>query len=352
MQTRQKMKPHPQTTTSRCVAAAWATFFVAAAAVSILTEMAARKYTPENNADILALLSPPASSLSSPSIAAVANKNSTVLACITMLTSDFSYYAAGALKMGSTLQKREVPALEKLGIYVQLAVLEMQEKPIPADIWMDLQANGGWQKRITRPRIPPRHEGLEFSPAFVDQFTKLQLWNLTEYDYVLYMDSDIFLLRSLVPTCILPALLPLEKAGMAAVRDVGSFSDAFNAGMFLIRPSEREFEALLCKLYGKQRKGCAADAKEVAFSEPWMEQGFLNAVYVKNWTEMPATCAMNLATLDLQPTDWETNQTRMCAIHFTMVKPWNWLCKWHQQYAHLCYLFWNAESLQFHRVSS
>lgn len=302
-----------------------------------------RRYTPDNDRDIFSLLLAESNKKreGQPPHAYDASASKRMLFC-TMLSGDFSRYSAGAAKLAQAMQEDMPLLLGKLNLQVDAAVLEVMENPIPPKVWKVLKESG-WQRKITRPRIPPRKEGVETQARFADQLTKLHLWSLVQYDWVLYMDSDIFVLRSLLP-CILHVLSAGEGTKIAAARDVGEFSEYFNMGMFMIQPSLDEHDFLLCKLHGTT-KDCSA----IPFAEPWMEQGLLNAAYSQNWTEMPATCSMNLA-LWKQPwldSVWRPNATSIRAVHFTSTKPWDWFCPW-TDYAPMCYLFWNAGSLRFH----
>ena len=176
---------------------------------------------------------------------------------------------------------------------------------------------------------------------FADQLTKLHLWSLAEeYDWIFYADSDVFILSSMLP-CISHVLSSMP-AKIAAVRDV----DSFNTGMFMIQPSTKEFDSLMCMLHGN-----SSHCRAVKFAEQWMEQGLLNEAYWKNWTEMPATCSMNLElwTNPWKEHSWDPNATSISAIHFTCSKPWDWYCPL-TEFAPLCYLFWNERTLRFHRV--
>lgn len=163
----------------------------------------------------------------------------------------------------------------------------------------------------------------------------------------MYVDSDIFVLRSLVP-CIAVAAAALPVGGLAAVRDVPAFPDTFNMGMFFLRPSAMEFESLMCKLHGGKYSNCTP----IEFAEPWMEQGLLNAVYAGNWTEIPPTCSMNLdfwTDERYRREQWRPNASQVRAIHFTMQKPWDWTCPL-TAYAPMCYLFWHGGGMRFHAL--
>lgn len=326
-----------------CISALAALF-----AAVILVEMPMKRYTPENDNDIFSLLLAKQSS-GHKTLLQLKNgpaRNKTRMLFCTMLSGNFARYAAGAAKLAEAVH-RDMPILSShLNLQIDVALLEMAERPIPPKIWRSLQTSG-WQSKITRPRIPPRNEGMEAYERFKDQFTKLHLWNMVQYDWVMYVDSDILVLRSFLP-CIADVLTSSSgqknRINIAAVSEQGVWEKFFNMGMFIIQPSVQEFASLLCKLHGTT-SNCSA----IPFLEPWMEQGLLNTVYQSNWTRMPIKCSMNLALWEqpLRDTVWRPNATSIVAIHFTMAKPWDWTCPW-TQYASMCYLFWNHKSLQFH----
>ena len=116
-------------------------------------------------------------------------------------------------------------------------------------------------------------QGKEWSPRFTDQLTKLQLWSLVQYDWVLYADSDILMIRSYVP-CIHFVLSQPHPSKIAAV-SVPTEPESFNGGLFMLQPSEDEYQTLLCSLHGTKNnnKVPANKCKAIRFAEEWMEQG-------------------------------------------------------------------------------
>lgn len=264
-----------------------------------------------------------------------------VLFC-TMLSDDFEMYSFGAVKMAKAIHREfaQLSTLFSISL-LDLAVVEVEERPIPPKVWMQLKM-AGWQRKITKGRIPPREEGIS-RDRFKDQFTKLHLWTMDKegFDWVFYMDSDVYVVRSFVPL-FHDVFSASSGKNIWAVEDTPEFPDTFNMGVFAIQPSSVEFRRLLCLLYGKC-KGIFP----IPYAQAWAEQGFLNAVYWRNWTKIPNTNAMNLAFWAFDREAWEWNATRIQAIHFTMVKPWNWWCPF-TQYAPFCHLFWNQNQLSFH----
>ena len=125
---------------------------------------------------------------------------------------------------------------------------------------------------------------------WVDQFTKLQLWNLTEYDRIVYMDSDMF---PLVNTEELFSMdicqksnndVPFEYCFAASPNLLGKGQEGsvnvgigFNAGFFMLKPDSSIFDKIW----------------QVAMvpEQPWnlhldLEQGLLNE-YFKSGGETP-----------------------------------------------------------------
>ena len=276
-------------------------------------------------------------------------KQRKVLMC-TMMTDNFASYAIGAGKLVQAVHKDIAPIQSQLNIFLELAVLEMQENPIPLNIWAYLKL-AGWQQKITKPRIAPRTEGLAISSNFKDQFLKLHLWTMDTYGYewVVYMDSDFFVLRSIIPLFqeILGSSAHQKQApsGIWAVEDLPLFPGSFNAGLIIIQPDSREFQRFQCLLYGKCK-----DTMPIVFAEEWMEQGFLNAVYEKNWTHISPVHGMNLALWDANSDVWMQNATHLQIIHFTVMKPWSWPCVF-TIFSPLCYIFWHKQDLSFHYVN-
>lgn len=310
--------------------------FVACMA-ACLTELSLRQYRPSSDERIFNLLLPSKKQEPLP----VVENGMQVLIC-TMLTDDFENYALGALSIIRTL--REDGILDKVP-GVRTAILEIMERPIPSAVWRILHAEG-WQKKLTVSRIQPRNSGKEAYARFKDQFSKLHLWNYSEYSWIFHMDSDIFILRSMRPLLNLVLAPAAEHHNFYAVEDLPFYPGAFIMGLFALKPNRTEFQRFLHILHHTQ----------TPFAEEWMEQGFLNMLYEGQWGKLPNTFATHLG-LWQHPSSNKTAQAwdaafarEIQAIHFTMVKPWTWWCPW-SPWAPVCSLFWNKQSLKFHALS-
>ncbi|KAF4453116.1 glycosyltransferase family 8 [Fusarium albosuccineum] len=75
-------------------------------------------------------------------------------------------------------------------------------------------------------------------PDLGDTLTKLQVWSRTQFDRVLFLDADTLVLSNLDHLFDLPSAVEL-----AACPDPG-FSDCFNSGVMLLKPSDSTFSEL------------------------------------------------------------------------------------------------------------
>jgi alpha-N-acetylglucosamine transferase len=125
-----------------------------------------------------------------------------------------------------------------------------------------LEADGAIVRPVSAMPPPKGTDPSRVNRQWKDQYTKLKLWNMTEYSRVLYIDADILPIRPLSPVFETP--LSFDRGGepylfaaaydSAWVRDFGRYSrpmpvlgpqdtdasDAFNAGMFLVHPSLKQ----------------------------------------------------------------------------------------------------------------
>lgn len=238
----------------------------------------------------------------------------------TMLTDDIDNYARGAVKLLVSIKRSLSSDIHTSNIEYRL--MELDSKPIPNKATRELLSNAGWQI-FSVPRIPPR-SGTNTFGRFIDQFTKLNLWNMTQYDRVIYFDSDCLVTGSL------NNLLSMKIGpGLWVTRDIrgGQWVDGFNMGVFMIQPSAYEFQQLLH----------SKDDPDFHFETMMAEQGFLNVYYQGKWTDFGFCNNANLAAYKDDPDLWSREFTAgINVIHYTMSKPW--ACT--QEYAPVCDM-WN-----------
>ena len=202
-----------------------------------------------------------------------------------------------------------------------LETLHIERAPL-ADL-----AQVGWRV-CSVPPIRPPHPSSE--PRFRDQFAKLELLQLEQFDRVLYVDSDVLALGPVEDILNVPMR---DDVHLAATRDLRGDSrgkihwvDTFNCGVMVLRPSLPEYDRVIGLL---QRD-------EVKYEIIMSEQGFLNEVYHgKQVARLKFTDGANLAAMTAFKREWDEARPRIRLLHYTMSKPWD--C--HQPYTEMCSLW-------------
>ncbi|KAL8205958.1 hypothetical protein R6Q57_009509 [Mikania cordata] len=163
----------------------------------------------------------------------------------------------------------------------------------------------GWKiKLIERIRSPRAKKG-----AYNEyNYSKLRIWQLTEYDKVMFIDSDLIVLKNLD-----------AFFGYPQLSAVGNDKYMFNSGLILIEPSQCMFNALMEKIFtfGSYNGG---------------DQGFLNEAFT--WWHRLHSRVNHLKVFNEHdqlmieremPDDLYT-------IHFLGLKPWvcykDYDCNW------------------------
>ena len=147
-------------------------------------------------------------------------------------------------------------------------------------------------------------------PGWVNSgYTKLHIWNLVDYEKVVYIDAD---------TCVLENVDHLfHRPNLSAAPDVFP-PDKFNAGVLVIAPSSSVFEDMKSKTYDLR-------------SYDGGDTGFLNA-YFPEWYSLGsdhrlpfaynAQRTMHWMTFEKQPGYWNAIKP-IKILHFSSTpKPW------------------------------
>ncbi|KAL8036448.1 hypothetical protein ABFX02_12G159800 [Erythranthe guttata] len=161
----------------------------------------------------------------------------------------------------------------------------------------------GWKiKKIQRIRSPhsKKNSYNEWN------YSKLRIWQLREYSKVMFIDSDLVVIKNLDEFFIYPQI--------SAVRNDGSL---FNSGLMLVEPSECTFKALMKK-------------RLVVESYNGGDQGFLNQVFPW-WHRLPSK--INHLKFSRQVHDHARKIPKdVRAVHYLGLKPWmcyrDYDCNW------------------------
>nr|CAD1838074.1 unnamed protein product [Ananas comosus var. bracteatus] len=178
-------------------------------------------------------------------------------------------------------------------------------------------AAAGWTlRRIERIHNPRARPG-----AYNEyNFSKFRLWQLTEYDKIVFIDTDILILRSLDHLFRLPQI--------SAVHDSGVL---FNSGVMVIEPSNCTFGALVAHV-------------EDTVSYNGGDQGFLNEMFAW-WHRLPKR--LNFFKMAWHSTAekrerldrlFAADPPELHGIHYFGFKPWtcyrDYDCNWDAEFMH------------------
>lgn len=172
-------------------------------------------------------------------------------------------------------------------------------------------SEAGWKIRlITRIRNPKAEKGSynEYN------YSKFRLWQLTEYDKVIFIDSDIIVLRKLDILFHFPQL-----------SGTGNDQSIFNSGIMVIEPSNCTFRVMM-------------NQRHDIVSYNGGDQGFLNEVFVW-WHRLPrrVNFLKNFwanTTVEARVKNWlfAAEPPQLYAIHYLGWKPWHcyrdYDCNW------------------------
>jgi alpha-N-acetylglucosamine transferase len=152
-------------------------------------------------------------------------------------------------------------------------------------------------------RAAPFNKGNK--PAFhdpVDNFCKLELWKLEEYDRIVFLDADAIIVKPIDVLFKFP-----EYSGAPNLYESLADFHRLNSGVFVAEPSRRTYEALVQAL----------DRPGVFWRRT--DQTFLEAFF-PDWHKLPYTFnTMQYVYFNL-PELWVWKSIRV--VHYQYEKPW------------------------------
>ncbi|KAJ6102175.1 hypothetical protein N7486_004602 [Penicillium sp. IBT 16267x] len=139
-------------------------------------------------------------------------------------------------------------------------------------------------------------------PDLIATFTKIELWRLTQYERIVYIDCDVVSLRA-------PDELFSLDVNFAAAPDVG-WPDCFNSGLMVLRPNMQDYYSL---------KALA----ERGISFDGADQGLLN-MHFRDWHRLSFTYNCTPSANYQYIPAYKHFQSTISLIHFIgSQKPWN-----------------------------
>ena len=184
----------------------------------------------------------------------------------------------------------------------------------------------GWTL-VQMPAIPPPasvNVDTVKHARYVGCFSKLHVFNMTQYDAILYLDADTMLCGNIMElfTYYAPRM---QKHGVHLAMARDSISDAnadatFNAGVMLVRPSRTLTEELI------------SNPHSVTFDHAFSEQGLLTAVFntthyihaesaYKQLHVLPQKFNLMAHIASTDQALWQKTRKDARIFHFTWLKP-------------------------------
>lgn len=148
---------------------------------------------------------------------------------------------------------------------------------------------------FTKGRKPDFHSPL-------DNFCKLRLWQLTEYDRCIFIDADALVLKNIDRYFAYPEF----SAAPNVYESLADFH-RLNSGVFVAQPSRRTFETMLTRL----------DAPDAFW--PRTDQTFLENFF-PDWHGLPVTMNMLQYVWFNMPALWDW--ASIGVLHYQYEKPW------------------------------
>ncbi|XP_054804001.1 putative UDP-glucuronate:xylan alpha-glucuronosyltransferase 4 [Prosopis cineraria] len=215
------------------------------------------------------------------------------LAYVTMLHTSEAY-VCGAIALAQSILQTPVSVIQFYN-YTRDLILLADNSISPMSI-KGLEAAGWKIKRIQRIPNPFAKKG-----SYNEwNYSKLRIWQLTDYDKIIFIDSDFLVLKNMDDFFVYPQL-------SAAPNDC----TFFNSGLMIIEPSQCMFEELMRRVWrlDSYNKG---------------DQGFLNEVFTW-WHRLPWR-------LNRLKDSREIEEDELYGMHYLGVKPWmcykDYDCNW------------------------
>jgi inositol 3-alpha-galactosyltransferase len=202
-----------------------------------------------------------------------------------------------------------------------------------------LQAEGCIMRPV-KPYLPAVDHSLYKNACYSDCWTKLLMWEIEEYDLLVYLDADMLVLKNIDHLFQLPQLAalpssehsPLPLPVLWAVPDcaagreteeeraqcsllpqnlkINGKNSYFNAGMFIFAPST----AQLHKFHQTLSSGTCP-------IQGYAEQDFLNHYFQDTWKPLSTLFNLQKGIRGHHPELWVPEEAFI--IHYTDCKPWH-----------------------------
>lgn len=221
-------------------------------------------------------------------------------AFITLLYND--QYLPGALVLGYRLKELQhqnevvIMVTDKVSEESKSELKRVYDRLIMVPTLHNTNANSIEFKLLNRPEL-------------VDTFTKIYLWNQTQYSKLIFLDSDILILKNINE--LFDIDLKNGTTEIAAAPDIG-WPDIFNSGVFITKP-DYDIYIQLMELAERNESFDGGD------------QGLLNQFFLSRntWQRIPFLYNVTPSSFYQYIPAYRYFKSQISIIHFAgMKKPW------------------------------
>ncbi|KAH3680835.1 hypothetical protein WICMUC_000103 [Wickerhamomyces mucosus] len=217
-------------------------------------------------------------------------------------------YLAGALVLAKTLRQHRIPQDVRLIVLITVQLTPYQQSLI----------NEAFDEVIEISNIYASPSSKEIKllnrPELYPTFSKINLFKLTQFENVLFLDSDTLPLKPIFDIFD----NDISENQIVACPDSG-WPDIFNSGLFLIKPSIVVFDQLITKI---------GSSNSPSFDGA--DQGLLNEFFQfdhpneKSWIKLPFLYNVTPSIHYQYQPAYQFFQNDIKVIHFIGdIKPWN-----------------------------
>lgn len=236
-------------------------------------------------------------------------------AVVTMITGNDEGYIMGAIALGNSLKKHNTQ-MEMLCLTYRIGGGEVGKS--------DLKRSGWELREVELIKHPDPND----KSRFVHVFTKLHIFELTEYDRVVYLDSDTIVNTNIDELC------NCNSRYCAVVRNT-----FFNAGVMTITPSQEVFDDMVYRYTKIPAKLMPGDQdflnmyfwnpERCKFYEPLID---IDDTDYLSCRRLPSYYNGDVAIYSFRGNNWmynpetrtENEQPKITHFTFGSIKPWDW----------------------------
>ncbi|EXC01426.1 hypothetical protein L484_021997 [Morus notabilis] len=158
-------------------------------------------------------------------------------------------------------------------------------------------------------------------------YTKLRIFNMTNYKKVVYLDADTIVVRNIEN---------MFKCGKFCA--ILKHSERFNAGVLVVEPSRKVFDDMISKVKTLESyTGGDQGFLDAYFSgfinarvfDPNLPQEVVNSKPVPEMERLPTIFNADVGQYMIS-NKWKVNESEISVLHYTIgpLKPWDWWAAW------------------------